>query len=118
MRVSTRYTIKTTLPNLQGCNLDNRLSESSAFLAISYLDVYVVRFGCLSDSEHRGEVWLACVLWPDKLESSQQGHQDEEELHTSQTLTQTHTRSWKIKRWHYNDIFLPPSCPYKVQLIL
>lgn len=60
------------------------------------LDLYAVWVRRQSDSHHGGLVWLSCIFRPDELELPQQGHNDEEELHLSQTLSRTHARTWDI----------------------
>lgn len=52
----------------------------------------------LSDPKHRGEVWLSCILWPDELETAQQGDQDQEELHAGQSFPKTSPGPYKTQR--------------------
>lgn len=61
------------------------------------LNLHAVRFGSQSDSIHWCVVWFSCILRPDELKLSQQSHHDDEELHSSQTLSKTHARTCNIK---------------------
>lgn len=61
------------------------------------LDLHVIRSGTQSNPIDWSVVWLSCILRPDELKLPQQRHQDEEEFHTSQTLSDTHARTCDIK---------------------
>lgn len=62
------------------------------------LYLHEVRFGRQSHPKNWRVVGLSGLLGPDELELPQQGHRDEEELHTSQTLTEAHAVTWGCKR--------------------
>lgn len=66
--------------------------------AFSELDLHVIGFRRLGRPVNRSVVRLSCIFRPDELEPPQQSHQEEEELHTSQTLTETHTRTCHLKK--------------------
>lgn len=57
----------------------------------SELDLHPIRLGSQGDPIDWFVVWFSSILGPDELELPQQCHHDKEQLHSSQTLSKTHT---------------------------
>lgn len=74
----------------------------------SELDLHAIRFGGLRQPVDRSEVCFSCILRPHELKPPQQSHHKEEELHTSQSFSETDARPCSLKRPQTHDA--DPTC--------
>lgn len=77
----------------------------TTLLCFPEYDLHAIRSGSKSNPIDWSIIWLSCIFRPDELKLPQQCHNDEEELHTSQTLSETHTRTWDIKKTTTSKLF-------------
>ena len=73
-------------------------SSESVSLLSPQLDLHAIRFRSQSCPEDWSEVRFSCILRPGELKLPQQSHRDEEKLHASQALSQTHPRTWDTEQ--------------------